>query len=298
MNNIFKEQKARLNRFENINGDSQMGKEEQELKIVASIPDGLYIRCSNCDKNVLKKELELNLFVCPHCDDHARLSAQERLNQIVDQGSFEEFLASYQSQNPLNMPDYTEKLEQARQLTNMNESVMTGIGRISGYEYAIVIMDSHFMMGSMGTVVGEKITSLVELAINRKLPLLIFSTSGGARMQEGILSLMQMAKTSAAIGRHHQEGLLYISVLTHPTTGGVSASFASLGDITLAEPGALIGFAGPRVIKQTINQDLPKGFQRSEFLLEKGFIDRVVNRKDLKEMLITLSKLHQIEVSS
>ena len=296
MNNIFKEQKARLTRFDNMNCLQQIEK-EQESKIVANIPDDLYKRCSSCNKNVLKEEWELNLFVCPYCDDHERLRARERLNQIVDKGSFGELSASSRSQNPLNMPDYSEKLAKTRQLTNMNESVMTGFGKIGGYQYAIAILDSYFMMGSMGCVVGEKITELVELATDRKLPLLIFSTSGGARMQEGILSLMQMAKTSAAIGRHHQVGLLYISVLTHPTTGGVSASFASLGDITLAEPGALIGFAGPRVIKQTINQDLPQGFQRSEFLLEKGFVDQVVKRKHLKEMIVKLSKLHHIEVS-
>lgn len=293
MNNIFQEQKVRLSRFENINRQKTL----KQLKVVANIPNDLYKKCSNCDKNVQKEDLELNLFVCPYCDDHARLCATARLNQIVDQGSFEEWLASSQSQNPLEMPEYSDKLIEIKQLTKMNEAVLTGIGRINGHQYAIAIMDSYFMMGSMGTVVGEKITALVELATERKLPLLIFSTSGGARMQEGVLSLMQMAKTSAAIGRHHQAGLLYISVLTHPTTGGVSASFASLGDITLSEPGALIGFAGPRVIKQTINQDLPKGFQRSEFLLEKGFIDQVVRREHLKETLIKLSKLHQIEVT-
>jgi acetyl-CoA carboxylase carboxyl transferase subunit beta len=270
--------------------------EKKQLKVVANTPDNLYKKCSNCNENILKEELELNLFVCPYCDNHARLRAIERLNQSVDQESFEELLGSSQSQNPLNMPDYTEKLMQSKQMTNMNEAVMTGTGKINGYQYAIAIMDSHFMMGSMGTVVGEKITTLVELATEKKLPLLIFSTSGGARMQEGILSLMQMAKTSAAIGRHHQAGLLYISVLTHPTTGGVSASFASLGDITLAEPNALIGFAGPRVIKQTINEDLPEGFQRSEFLIEKGFVDQVVRREDLKETLTKLSELHQVEV--
>ena len=297
MNNIFKEQKDRLNRLE-VEGITslQHEKEEVEPKQV-DITDDLYENCSNCNKSVFKKEMEFNLFVCPHCDYHARLCARERLSQIVDHGTFEEILASNQSQNPLNMPDYSEKLAQCRETTKMNESVMTGIGRIGGYQYAIAIMDSFFMMGSMGTVVGEKITALIELAVERRLPLLIFSTSGGARMQEGILSLMQMAKTSAAIGRHNQAGLLYISVLTHPTTGGVSASFASLGDITLAEPGALIGFAGPRVIKQTIKQDLPKGFQCSEFLLEKGFVDQVVKRKHLKEIIVKLSKLHRIEVA-
>jgi len=268
------------------------------LREVVNIPDGLYEKCVSCHESILKEDLEQNLFVCPHCDHHERLHASVRLEQIVDAGTFEALNAGEVSQNPLEMPGYSEKLAQNRQTNKINEAVVTGICQVGGFEYAIAVMDSYFLMGSMGIVVGEKITALTELATKRRLPLLIFSTSGGARMQEGILSLMQMAKTSAAIGRHHQAGLLYISVLTHPTTGGVSASFASLGDITLAEPSALIGFAGPRVIKQTIGQDLPKGFQRSEFLLEKGFVDQVVKRKDLKELLIKLSKLHQIEVRS
>jgi len=287
--NPFKQQREKLNRF----FDTQ---ETRRLRIVANIPDGLYEKCTNCHESMLKEDLQQNLFVCYHCDNHVRLRATERLEQIVDAGTFEEMFASEVSQNPLEIPGYSEKLVQNRQRNKMNEAVVTGIGQVNGYEYAIAVMDSYFLMGSMGVVVGEKITALVEMATHRKLPLLIFSTSGGARMQEGILSLMQMAKTSAAIGRHSQAGLLYISVLTHPTTGGVSASFASLGDIIIAEPSALIGFAGPRVIKQTINQDLPKEFQRSEFLLEKGFVDQVVQREDLKEVLTKLSKLHQIEV--
>jgi len=289
MNSAIKEQREKLNRFSNV-------RKESKLHLVVNVPDGLYEKCGSCHESVLKEDLEQNLLVCPHCENHSRLHASERLKQIVDEGTFEEINASEVSQNPLEMPGYTEKLEQNRQKNKMNEAVVTGTGQINGYEYAIAVMDSYFLMGSMGVVVGEKITSLVELATKRRLPVLIFSTSGGARMQEGILSLMQMAKTSAAIARHHQAGLLYISVLTNPTTGGVSASFASLGDITLAEPDALIGFAGPRVIKQTIGQDLPAGFQRSEFLLEKGFVDQVVKRKDLKEVLTKLSKLHGIEV--
>lgn len=289
MNSVFREQREKLNRFSGVRKAAQ-------LRVAVSVPDGLYEKCASCHENVLKEDLEQNLFVCPHCDDHARLHASERLAQIVDAGTFEEVFASEESWNPLEMPGYSEKLVQNRQKNKMNEAVVTGVGQINGYEYAIAVMDSYFLMGSMGVVVGEKITALIELATEKKLPLLIFSTSGGARMQEGILSLMQMAKTSAAIGRHHQAGLLYVSVLTHPTTGGVSASFASLGDITLAEPGALIGFAGPRVIKQTINQDLPREFQRAEFLLEKGFVDQVVRREQLKGVLTKLSKLHRIEV--
>ena len=289
MNSVFRTQREKLNSFISARKATQ-------LHVAVNVPDGLYEKCANCHENVLKEDLEQNLFVCPCCCDHRRLHASERLEQIVDIGTFKEMFASKVSQNPLEMPGYSEKLAQNRQKNKMNEAVVTGIGQVGGHEYAIAVMDSYFLMGSMGVVVGEKITLLIELATEKKLPLLIFSTSGGARMQEGILSLIQMAKTSAAIGRHHQASLLYISVLTHPTTGGVSASFASLGDITLAEPCALIGFAGPRVIKQTINKDLPKGFQRSEFLLEKGFVDQVVSRKHLKEVLTKLSKLHQIEV--
>jgi len=289
MNSVFKRQRKKLNRFSTI-------RKPERLHVVANIPDGLYEKCGNCHKNILKEDLQQNLFVCIYCDNHARLRASERLKQVVDAGTFEEYFASEISQNPLEIPGYSEKLAQNRQKNRMNEAVITGVGQVNGYEYAIAVMDSYFLMGSMGVVVGEKITALVELATERRLPLLVFSTSGGARMQEGILSLMQMAKTSAAIGRHHQAGLLYISVLTHPTTGGVSASFASLGDIIIAEPSALIGFAGPRVIKQTINQDLPEEFQRAEFLLEKGFVDQVVRREHLKEVLTKLSKLHQIGV--
>jgi len=289
MNNVFKEQRAKLSRFSGV-------RETGRLRVAVNVPNGLYEKCTNCHESVLKEDLEQNLFVCPHCDHHGRLRASVRLEQIVDAGTFEEVNAFQISQNPLEMPGYSEKLVQNRQTNKMNEAVITGFGQVGGYKYAIAVMDSYFLMGSMGIVVGEKITALIEMATEKKLPLLIFSTSGGARMQEGVLSLMQMAKTSAAIGRHHQAGLLYISVLTHPTTGGVSASFASLGDISIAEPGALIGFAGPRVIKQTINQDLPTGFQRSEFLLEKGFVDQVVRREHLKEVLTKLSKLHQIEV--
>lgn len=260
------------------------------------VPDELFEKCPKCHKRLSKQEIVQHSFLCPYCQHHFRLRAIERLHLTVDKGSFEEYFSSKKKSNPLEMPGYSEKLAENRLESGMDEAVITGIGKIKGYEYAIAIMDSYFLMGSMGTVVGEKITSLTELATKNRLPLIIFSTSGGARMQEGIFSLMQMVKTSAAIGRHHQAGLLYILVLTHPTTGGVSASFASLGDIIIAEPDALIGFAGPRVIKQTINQTLPKGFQRSEFLLEKGFVDQVVNRQELRERIAKLSKLHGIEV--
>ncbi|MCL2425608.1 MAG: acetyl-CoA carboxylase, carboxyltransferase subunit beta [Oscillospiraceae bacterium] len=287
MNKVFNEQRKKMKRFSGT-------KESKRSHVVANTPDGLYEKCGSCHENVLMEDLQQNLYVCFHCGDHGRLSAAERLKQIADDGTFEETFASDISNNPLSIPGYSEKLAQNRRKNNMNEAVVTGTCQINGHEYAIAVMDSYFLMGSMGVVVGEKITALVEMATEKKLPLLIFSTSGGARMQEGILSLMQMAKTSAAIGRHHNAGLLYISVLTHPTTGGVSASFANLGDIIIAEPNALIGFAGPRVIKQTINQNLPEDFQRSEFLLEKGFVDQVVKREHLKDVLTKLSKLHRI----
>ena len=288
MSSLFKERKEKL-----------LGYRALRVKKVPhlshEVPDGLYEKCPSCEKNLLKEDIIAHSFVCPHCRHHFRLRASERLKLMVDPGSFKELMASAKSGNPLEMPNYEVKLQRDRAKSGQNEAVVTGFCRIGGYPYAIAVMDSYFLMGSMGTVVGEKIATLTEAANKRKLPLLIFCASGGARMQEGILSLMQMAKTSAAIGRHHQAGLLYLPVLTHPTTGGVSASFAMLGDITLAEPDALIGFAGPRVIEQTIKQTLPEGFQRSEFLQERGFVDLVVDRHDLKQTVIKLSKLHGLE---
>jgi len=265
------------------------------LRLQKQEPDELYRECSKCEGNILKKDISSNFFVCPECNHHFRLRAIERLQLMVDQGTFKELGSNRKSKNPLDMPNYSEKLEENIQINGINEAVVTGTGKIQGYTYAIAIMDSYFLMGSMGAVVGEKITSLIELAIKKRLPLIIFCASGGARMQEGILSLIQMVKTSAAIGRHNDAGLLYISVLTNPTTGGVTASFATLGDVLIAEPDALIGFAGPRVIEQTINQTLPEGFQRAEFLKEKGFVDMVVERKNLKNIIARLSKLHRIE---
>ncbi|MDE5831231.1 MAG: acetyl-CoA carboxylase carboxyl transferase subunit beta, partial [Clostridia bacterium] len=213
--------------------------------------------------------------------------------QIIDEGTFREFDLKIDTVNPLEMEEYTKKLEALREKTGLDEAVKCGTGKINGEKVVICVMDSNFLMGSMGTVVGEKITYSIEKAISLKLPLIIFSVSGGARMQEGIMSLMQMAKTSAAIAKLDSMGLLYISVLTDPTYGGVTASFASLGDIILAEPGAMIGFAGPRVIEQTIKQELPEGFQTAEFQLEHGFVDLVVERKDMKETLHKLLLMHK-----
>ena len=260
-----------------------------------SIPEGIYVQCPKCKKSVYRSDLKTNLGVCPACHYYYPLSAKSRVSLVADKGSFVEFDEHLQSVNPLEFPGYEEKLEKYQEKAKQNEAVLTGEATIEGEKVVLAIMDCAFMMGSMGSVVGEKITRAVEYATTHQLPIIIFTASGGARMQEGIFSLMQMAKTSAALAKHDEAGLLYISVLTDPTTGGVTASFATLGDIILAEPGALIGFAGPRVIEQTIRQKLPEGFQRSEFLLEHGQIDNIVERVCLKQDLATLLKLHSKE---
>ena len=256
------------------------------------IPDELWVKCPVCKTPVLSADLEENLKVCPKCGYHFRIGARQRIGITADEGSFEEFDAEMISSNVIGFPDYTRKLKNARLNSGENESVITGLATIGGYETVLAVMNSQFMMGSMGTVTGEKITRAFEYAAKHRLPVVIFTFSGGARMQEGILSLMQMAKTSGAVKRHSDAGLLYITVLTDPTTGGVTASFAMEGDVILSEPRALVGFAGPRVIEQTIRQKLPKDFQSAEFLLEKGFVDAVVPRGELKETLTRLLKLH------
>ncbi len=248
--------------------------------------------CPQCQETVHRRDLISALYVCPLCGYHYPVGAYYRMRTLLDSGSFREFGDKITSRDPLEFPEYREKLGAARRKTGMNEAVVTATGAIEGRRVVVAVMDSRFFMGSMSAAVGEKITMAIELAIKQKCPLIIFSASGGARMQEGILSLMQMAKTSAALARLDQKGLLYISVLTHPTTGGVTASFASLGDVILAEPGALIGFAGPRVIQQTIGQSLPEGFQRAEYLEEHGFVDAIVPRKDLRGALSQLLLLH------
>ncbi len=253
---------------------------------------GKWLKCSNCKEILYKEDVKNNYSVCPNCGKHFRISARRRIKQIIDEGTFEELDANMQTSDILNFEGYKDKIKLLQEKTNIEEAIKTGIGKINGEKVAIGVMDSNFFMGSMGSVVGEKISRLVERAIYEKLPVIIFCVSGGARMQEGIISLMQMAKTSASIAKLDEKGLLYISVLTDPTTGGVTASFASLGDIILAEPGALIGFAGPRVIEQTIKQKLPDGFQSSEFLLEHGFIDKIVERKDMKDTLYKILRLH------
>lgn len=267
--------------------------EKTQLLNKPQIPDGMWVKCPNCGKTIYRGDLESNLKVCYSCDGHFRLTARERIRQVVDEGTFRELFNNISSTNPLEFPGYKEKLEDSIAKANINEAVITGHGTINGNNAVICVMDSYFMMGSMGSVVGEKITRAIEYATQRKLPIIIFTCSGGARMQEGIFSLMQMAKTSSALAYHNESGLLYITVLTDPTTGGVTASFAMLGDIILAEPKTLIGFAGRRVIQQTIGQELPEDFQRAEFLLEKGFVDRIVHRKNMKNILGTLLDLHK-----
>lgn len=249
-------------------------------------------KCPECLTLLLKNELERNLFVCPKCTNHFSIPAHKRIHSLFDEDSFVETDESLTSLDPLNFPTYAEKIAADRKKTNLSEAVVTGSGTINGIPAIVAVMDSRFRMGSMGSAVGEKITRAIELAIEKKCPFLLFSASGGARMQEGVLSLMQMAKTSVALNKLSELGLLYISILTNPTTGGVSASFASLGDINIAEPQALIGFAGRRIIEQTIHEKLPEDFQTAEFLLKHGQLDLITNRLVMKEQLTTILKIH------
>lgn len=257
-----------------------------------SVPQQLFSNCPSCRAMLAQDDLPASCYVCPKCGHHLRLGARKRLALICDPDSFQEMDAGLTGGNPLDFPDYEDKLDKARKASGEAEGVITGIGKVDGISAALFAMDPAFMMGSMGAVVGEKITRLFETATRQGLPVVGFTVSGGARMQEGMISLMQMAKTSGAVGRHSQAGLLYLAVLTDPTTGGVMASFAMEGDITIAEPGALVGFAGPRVIEQTIRQKLPQGFQRAEFLLEKGFVDLICDRRQLRDTLAHLLRLH------
>ena len=254
---------------------------------------GKWVKCDNCKEILYREDVHNNLSVCPNCGKHFRLSARRRIKQIADEDTFEEIGKDILTKDPLNFEGYLKKVEALKEKTKIEEAVKCGTCKINGEEVVLAVMDGNFLMGSMGSAVGERITLAIETSIQKRLPLIIFCVSGGARMQEGIVSLMQMAKTSAALAKHNEAGLLYISVLTDPTTGGVTASFASLGDIILAEPNALIGFAGPRVIEQTMKQKLPEGFQKSEFLLEHGFIDKIVERKDMKDVLTQIIRLHK-----
>ncbi len=253
--------------------------------------------CKKCGAPLLGRDVKANYYVCPVCGGYYRVHAYRRIEMIIDKGTFEEWNKEMPIVDPLQFPDYESKVQATREKTRLNEAVVTGRGKINGYDTVIAVCDSRYLMSSMGHNMGEKIASAVERATVEKLPVIIYAASGGARMQEGMVSLMQMAKTSAALKRHAEAGQLFISFLTEPTTGGVTASFAMLGDIILAEPGALIGFAGPRVIEQTIHQKLPEGFQRSEFQLKHGFVDMIVERRDQKKVLGMILKMHSQEHS-
>ena len=278
MNSIFAKRRARLLAMKAMRDNY--------------IPGDRLITCPKCGQESERRLVAQGLSVCPKCGYHWPIGAYYRLSTILDPGSFRELHPRLSAGDPLHFPGYQEKLDAAQHKTGLTEAVVTATGTIGGSRCVVGVLDSRFLMGSMSTAVGEKVTLAIEFAAKNKLPLILFSASGGARMQEGILSLMQMAKTSAALSRFSEKGLFYISVLTDPTTGGVTASFASLGDIILAEPGALIGFAGPRVIEQTIGQTLPEGFQRAEFQEAHGFVDAVVPRHEMRPTLIQLLRLH------
>lgn len=270
--------------------DAEVGPEEKP-----NIPSGMWSKCEKCAKILYTEDLKENFNVCPSCGHHFKIGAYERIEYLTDKNSFVEFNKKVVGRNPLDFKGYEEKIKGYQKKSNVVEGVVTGEALIANRKVVLCVMDSNFMMGSMGTAVGEKITRAVEYATKNRLPLIIFTCSGGARMQEGIYSLMQMAKVSGAIYRHNQENLLYITVLTNPTTGGVTASFAMEGDIILSEPGCLVGFAGRRVIEGTINEKLPDDFQTAEFLLQKGFIDKIVERKDLKQILTSLLRMHEVD---
>lgn len=284
LSNMFK--KTERKNYITIHTSDKKGKPE--------VPEGLLKKCNACKAAIVTEDVKNNYYICPKCHNYFRVHAKRRVEMIADEGTFEEWDHGLNAGNPLSFPGYEEKIRALQEKTNLDEAVMTGKAQINGNDVVLGVCDGRFMMASMGWAVGEKIARAVERATEEKLPVIIFACSGGARMQEGIVSLMQMAKTSAALKKHSDAGLLYISVLTNPTTGGVTASFGMLGDIILAEPKALIGFAGPRVIEQTIGQKLPEGFQKSEFLLEHGFIDRIVEREEMKEVLASILEMHKV----
>ena len=265
------------------------------------IADDAYMKCPDCGRTLYVQDVQDNLDLCPDCGHHFKMKVRRRVEMIADEGTFTELTLKSKNraraENPIDFPEYEEKLAAAARKSGENEGVLCGTAKIGGLDTCLFVMDMDFMMGSMGTVVGERLTGLFEYAVNRRLPVVGYTVSGGARMQEGILSLMQMAKVSGAVKRHSDAGLLYVVVLTDPTTGGVTASFAMEGDVILAEPGALIGFAGPRVIEQTILQKLPPGFQRAELLLKKGFVDDIVPRKEQKHYLTNLLGLHSDRIT-
>lgn len=251
-----------------------------------------FYECPQCHNKMEEEDLVGSKWICPKCEHYLTMPSIDRIQMVCDQGSFKEKFTEIQTGNPLDFPGYERKIKENQEKTGLSDAFLAGSARIHSMKVAIGVLDSHFLMGSMGCAVGEKICKLAEYAGKRKIPLIIFSASGGARMQEGLFSLMQMANTSAAVDQYKRNGGLFLSILTHPTTGGVSASYASLGDIILAEPEALIGFAGPRVIKQTIGQTLPEGFQQAEFLLEHGMIDRIVKRQEMRDLLARILRMH------
>ena len=275
--------------------EAQIERRSSEIKVENITFPGLWTKCVHCGAQITNKDLEENAMVCPQCDYHFRIGAKERIKQLFDEDSFVEMFQEILPTDPLNFKDteaYTDRLKEAKEKTSLDDAVITGIGKIEGYEVATAVMDFEFMGGSMGSVVGEKVTKIMEEAIERKLPMLAITSSGGARMQESALSLMQMAKTSCACAKMDEEKVLYICLLTEPTFGGVTASFGTLGDIIIAEQGARIGFAGRRVIEQTIHQKLPSGFQTAEYLLKYGQIDIISKRKDLRENLSKIFSIH------
>jgi len=276
--------------------EAQIQRRAMEARVEVDMDPNLWTKCVHCDAQLLKKDLEDNMMVCPVCDYHFRINARKRIAQLFDEGSFEELYSEIKPTDPLEFVDtesYKDRLARAQGKTGLNDAVITGIGAIDGHKAAVAVMDFDFMGGSMGSVVGEKVTRIIEKAIELRLPVLAITSSGGARMQESALSLMQMAKTSCAVSRLDDEGLLYINLLTEPTFGGVTASFGMLGDIIIAEQGARIGFAGRRVIEQTIRQKLPSDFQTAEYLMKYGQVDVVAARKDLRKILANILSMHE-----
>ena len=278
--------------------EAQIQRRAMEARVEIDMDPDLWTKCVHCDAQLLKKDLEDNMMVCPVCDYHFRINARKRIAQLFDEGSFEELFSNIKPTDPLEFVDtesYKDRLEKAQKKTGLNDAVVTGIAQIEGHKVATAVMDFDFMGGSMGSVVGEKVTKIIEKAIEQRLPVLAITSSGGARMQESALSLMQMAKTSCACSRLDDEGLLYINLLTEPTFGGVTASFGMLGDIIVAEQGARIGFAGRRVIEQTIRQKLPSDFQTTEYLMKYGQVDVVAARKDLRNILSNILSMHETQ---
>ncbi len=277
--------------------EAQIERRAKEMRGIEDATPGLWVKCVHCDSQILKNELEDNLMVCPHCDYHFRINARTRISQLFDEDSFEELFKGVRPTDPLNFVDtesYADRLKKAYEKTGLDEAVITGLAKIKGHKLAVAVMDFDYMGGSMGSVVGEKVTRIMEKALALKLPTLVITSSGGARMQESALSLMQMAKTSCAVGKLDEAGLLYINLLTEPTFGGITASFGTLGDIIIAEQGARIGFAGRRVIEQTIRQKLPEDFQTAEYLLKYGQVDIVSKRKNLRKTLANILDMHGV----